>query len=37
MTFNPSNHLRQIERRQRQPDGSYVKVANDREQETTGV
>lgn len=27
--FNPSNHLRKIERRQRQPDGSYVKVAND--------
>lgn len=27
--FNPANHLRQIERRQRQPDGSYVKVASD--------
>lgn len=29
MTFNPSNHLRKIERRQRQQDGSFVKVAND--------
>jgi hypothetical protein len=27
--FNPSEHLRQIERRQRQPDGSYQKVSND--------
>lgn len=27
--FNPSEHLRQIERRQRQPDGSYKKVSND--------
>lgn len=26
--FNPSQHLRKIERRQRQPDGSYLKVAN---------
>lgn len=29
MTFNPSNHLRKIERRQRQQDGSFIKVAND--------
>jgi hypothetical protein len=27
--FNPSEHLRQIERRQRQPDGSFKKVSND--------
>ncbi len=27
--FNPSDHLRQIERRQRQPDGSFKKVSND--------
>lgn len=27
--FNPSEHLRKIERRQRQPDGSYKKIAND--------
>jgi hypothetical protein len=27
--FNPSEHLRKIERRQRQPDGSYQKIAND--------
>jgi hypothetical protein len=27
--FNPSEHLRQIERKQRQPDGSYKTVAND--------
>ena len=27
--FNPSEHLRQIERKQRQPDGSYKKISND--------
>lgn len=27
--FNPSEHLRQIERRQRQPDGSYKMISND--------
>lgn len=27
--FNPSDHLRQIERKQRQPDGSYKTVSND--------
>lgn len=27
--FNPSEHLRQIERKQRQPDGSYTTVSND--------
>jgi hypothetical protein len=27
--FNPSEHLRQIERKQRQPDGSYKTISND--------